>query len=42
MLVCDSFGERSQRILTAVAGQGGLALRNAQLLSGRAVADVAS
>jgi hypothetical protein len=29
-------------VLTAVAGQGGLALRSAELLAGHAVADVAS
>ena len=42
VVACDSFGERSRRVLAAVAGQGGLALRNAQLLAGHAVADVAS
>ncbi len=42
VVVCDSFSERAQAVLAAVAGQGGLALRSAELLAGRAVADVAS
>jgi hypothetical protein len=42
VVVCDSFSERAQVVLAAVAGQGGLALRSAELLAGRAVADVAS
>jgi len=42
VVVCDSFSDRAQAVLAAVAGQGGLALRNAELLAGRAVADVAS
>jgi diguanylate cyclase (GGDEF)-like protein len=42
VVVCDSFSERAQAVLAAVAGQGGLALRSAELLAGHAVADVAS
>ena len=42
VVVCDSFSERAQAVLAAVAGQGGLALRSAALLAGRAIADVAS
>jgi hypothetical protein len=42
VVMCDSFSERAQGVLAAVAGQGGLALRSAELLAGRAVADVAS
>jgi hypothetical protein len=42
VVVCDSVSERAQGVLAAVAGQGGLALRSAELLAGRAVADVAS
>jgi hypothetical protein len=38
VVVCDSFGERAQGVLSAVAGQGGLALRSAELLAGRRVA----
>ena len=42
VVACDSFGERSQGVLAAVAGQGGLALRSAELLAGHGLADVAS
>ena len=42
VVVCDSFSERARAVLAAVAGQGGLALRSAELLAGRAIADVAS
>jgi hypothetical protein len=38
VVVCDSFSERAQGVLAAVAGQGGLALRSAELLAGRRVA----
>ena len=38
VVVCDSFSERVQGVLAAVAGQGGLALRSAELLAGRRVA----
>ena len=38
IVVCDSFSDRVQGVLSAVAGQGGLALRSAELLAGRRVA----
>jgi signal transduction protein with GAF and PtsI domain len=38
VVVCDSFSDRIQGVLSAVAGQGGLALRSAELLAGRRVA----
>jgi diguanylate cyclase (GGDEF)-like protein len=38
VVACDSFSERVQGVLSAVAGQGGLALRSAELLAGRRVA----
>jgi len=38
VVACDSFSERAQGVLSAVAGQGGLALRSAELLAGRRVA----
>jgi diguanylate cyclase (GGDEF)-like protein len=38
VVVCDSFSDRVQGVLSAVAGQGGLALRSAELLAGRRVA----
>lgn len=42
VVVCDSFSDRMQGVLTAVAGQGGLALRSAELLAGSRAAGVAS
>jgi hypothetical protein len=38
VVACDSFSERVLGVLSAVAGQGGLALRSAELLAGRRVA----
>jgi diguanylate cyclase (GGDEF)-like protein len=42
VVVCDSFTDRVQGVLTSVAGQGGLALRSAELLAGSHSAGVAS
>jgi diguanylate cyclase (GGDEF)-like protein len=42
VVVCDSFTDRVQGVLASVAGQGGLALRSAELLAGSRSADVAS
>jgi diguanylate cyclase (GGDEF)-like protein len=42
VVVCSSFSERAQGVIAAVAGQGGLALRSAELLAGHARRDVAS
>ena len=41
MVLSDEFPERALGVIAAVAGQGGLALRSAELLAARSASGVA-